>query len=269
MLQNQIMPEGFQHDNVLELLHIAKERRQVVPAEIISVVYPDDVPTWVLRFRDYPDFTGFVPAKETGVPEYLINRFIGQVINVHILGIDKENNYLACTRRSAVEAIEGRVRENLAEDSIITAVVKAILPRIRENPAQLVVDVGGGVLSYIPSREAKIRLSQRLDQQFVVGQALKVKVLSTEPELEVSAKAARPDPWQTTVFNRGQFISGTILNITDNIVFIEPDLAPGIVGIAPVPVLGRIARKDKVNCFVVKCDNVNKKLKLNIKSRIL
>lgn len=270
MSNNQlIMPEGYLDSNIYEVLHFVRERKQIVPATILSISYPDDTPTWVLNFRDYPNFTGLVPAEQTGVEEHLIARFMGQNINVHIVGIDKENNYLACSRKSVVELMEKQVKDNLKQNSVITAVIKAILPRYKDEPSQVVVDIGGGVLTSIPSGQAKLKLSQRLDEQLIVGQAVKVKVLNADEPIEVSIKEAAPSPWETKVFNRGQYISGTILNIANNIVFIEPDLAPGMVGIAPVPLLGSIIRKDRVSCFVVNCDNENKKLKLNIKSRII
>ncbi len=262
------MPEGYVSDNVFEVLHMARDRQQVIPATILSIEYPNDNPTWVIGFRDFIDFKGYVPLEEMGVDIELVPRLIGQNINVNILGIDKENQYLACSRKSVVEMLEPKVKGSLVEGSIITAVIKAILPRTRKSYASLVVDIGGGLLSKIPSNNAKIRLSKPLDRQFVVGQNIRVKVLSTDP-IEVSVKHARANPWQTTVFTRGQFLSGTILEIADDIVFIEPDLAPGIVGIAPYPIAGRIMKRDRVNCILLAFDNEEEKLKLNIKSRIM
>lgn len=270
MIENRqmIMPEGYHGDNIREVIFQARERKQVIPASILSISYPENVPTWELGFRDFPDYKGLVPFREMGVEEYLVTRFMGQDIQVNILGIDHEFKNIVCSRKSVVDKFAPLVQENLRVAQKIKAVIKAILPRTRKNEAELIVDIGGGLLVSISSEKSRIRLSKRLDEQYIVGQVLDVLVMGTEP-IEVSIKDLLANPWETTIFNRGQFLSGTIINIADNIAFIEPDLAPGIVGIAPIPIAGTFMKYDRVSCFVVTFDNEKESLRLNIKSRVI
>ena len=262
-----IRPEGYRHTaDVWEVLYQLKERKIPVIAQVGAIDYAEDKAMWVLAFPDYPGITGLVPEKETGLPMNLINRFVGMEIKVIIAGLDRENNMVACSRKEVVEAAAQQLREQLSVGDIIPVTVKAIL--MKDNIATLVVDVGGGVLVDIPRSQAVIQRSAPLRAQYSIGQTIPAMVASVEPLL-VSIRAARPDPWSQADYKRGQFISGTVYRIVDGNAFIEPDLTPGVLGLAPLPLLGDVQKGYRVSCKVRYFAADQKKLHLYLVNRIM
>lgn len=260
-------PEGFRHTpDIWETLYQFKERNIPVVGQIGAIDYAEDKMIWVLIFPDYPNITGIVPEAETGLARNLIKHFVGMEIRVVIKGLDRSNNIVACSRREVVENAAGFLKENLQTGDIISSTVKAILRG--EKTTCLIVDIGRGVLVEIPRSQAAIRIAAPLRQQYDIGQTVKVKVMSTEP-LKVSVKGAQPDPWSRADYKRGQYISGTVFLIKDGNVFVEPDLTPGILGLAPIPLLGDINKSDRVSCKVRNFSAEQKKLHLFLEKRIV
>lgn len=262
-----IRPEGYRHTaDVWEVLYQLKERKIPLTAQIGAIDYAEDKVMWVLAFPDYPGITGLVPETETGLPTNLINRFVGMEIKVIIAGLDRENNIAACSRKEVVEAAEQQLKENLSAGDIIPVTVKAIITK--ERIATLVVDIGGGVLADVPRSQAVIRRSASLREQYSIGQTVPAMVASVEPLL-VSIRAARPNPWSLADYKRGQFISGTVYRIVNGHVFVEPDLTPGVLGLAPLPLLGDVQKGYRVSCKVRYFSAGQKKLHLYLVNRIM
>lgn len=262
-----IRPEGYRNTaDVWETLYQLKERNIPVTAQIGAIDYVEDKIIWVLFFPDYPNITGLVPESETGLPLNLISRFVGMEINVVIKGLDRENKIVACSRKEVVEVATQQLEERLSVGDIIEGTVKAIIRK--ETTTVLVVDIGGGVLVEIPRSQAAIRRSAPLRAQYNIGERVLVKVISTEP-LQVSIRAAIPDPWKQADFKRGQFISGTVYLVKDGNVFIEPDLTPGVLGLAPLPMLGDVQRGYRVSCKVRYFSSEQKKLHLYLVNRLV
>jgi small subunit ribosomal protein S1 len=265
-----VKPEGYKPaTDPWEALFSAKERGAVLTARVAALDYPNDTPTWVLVFDDFDGIRGLVPASETDLPDPgLMRRFVGQVVNVKIKGLDKDNKLVACSRREAVA--EARQRLSFAEGQVVECTVRAVLGRSDGKPARLLVDVGGGLLVEIPYHQAALRLAQPLSRQFRIGETVTAKVTTVNNGLPtLSLRAARPDPWERADFRRGACISGTVHAVReskedDRIVFIEPDLAPGILGIAPYPLDGDVRRGDRVNCAVANFSREERKLRLRL-----
>lgn len=268
-----IKPEGylFQVEDMEKLYHVMRQNR-IIDAQIVSVAYPEDTPTWVATFKEYPDVRGYIPASESGINEIsesLMQRMVGLEINVKIKAIDKEHKILACSRKEAVETAEKLLKENLIEGQIIPVIVKAILPSTDNDPAALLVDISGGYLVKVEAGQAKRKLSQTLKNQYTPGQNIKVMVTATDP-ISVSVKKAYPSPWeQARSYERGQSLSGTVVDVkivnNNSIVFIEPDLTPGLTGIASYPLEGQVSIGDRLACFVANCIPEEEKLRLRIR----
>ncbi|MDI6907913.1 MAG: hypothetical protein QMC81_10590 [Thermoanaerobacterales bacterium] len=269
-----LKPESYQVPaDQWETLFQAKERGTVLTARVGALDYPDGVPTWILAFPNLDGARGLVPAAEAGVDKSLMRRFVGQDIRVKVKGLDRTLGLVACSRREAVE--EARTRLDTHTGQVLECSVRAILGRDRENgkPPRLLVDIGGGVVVEIPEVRAALRLSQALNRQYRVGEILRAKVQAlAEDGLPVlSVRDARPDPWERADFRRGSIISGTVYTVretragTARIVYVEPELTPGILGIAPYPLVGEIRPGDRVTCAVATFDRGNRKLRLRLR----
>lgn len=262
-----LKPEGYRHvADTWEVLFQMKERERPVEAQVGAIDYVDGKPVWILVFPNYPGIKGYVPDQETGVDASLISRFVGQDIMVQIKGFDRDNNIVACSRKKVVEEAAENLKERLAVGNIIPVTVKATM--MKGDTSTLVVDVGGGVLIDIPRSQAVIRRAATLRAQYGIGETVDALVTSVDP-LQVSIRAARPDPWSQADYKRGQFISGTVYQITDNNVLIEPDLTPGILGLAPLPLLGEIQKGYRVSCKVRYFSADQRKLHLYLVNRVL
>lgn len=258
-----LKPEGYKHTaDIWEVLFQLKERNRPIAGQVGAIDYVNDEPVWVLAFPEFPGIKGYVPSRETGIDTRLISRFVGQEVMVQVKGLDHQNNLIACSRKELVALAEKTLSEELKIDDVIPVTIKAVLVD-EKMQSRLVVDAGGGFLLEIPRSKAVKRLSVPLRQQYTVGQTVDARVIGRDP-LEVSIRAAQPDPWTLVDYKRGQFISGSIYRVVSGTVFIEPDLSPGLLGLAPVPLEGSIKKGDRVSCKVYSFTAEKKKLHLSI-----
>lgn len=267
-----LKPEGFSvTPDPLEVLFHAKEKDQTLDAQVVAVDYVDGSSTWVLVFPGLDGVKGLVPAAEAGLPDArLMPRFVGQRVSVKVKGVDRENGLAACSRREAVAEAAAKLLPLLARDPdrVLDAVVRCVVPG---SPPRLLVDVGGGVLAEVPASQARVYLTRPLGAQYAPGQKVKVKVTRVDPDtgaVAASIKKARPNPWEQADFKRGQFVSCTVFAVKNGIVFLEPDAAPGVLGIAPVPLVGEVSRGDRVSCAVASFDRGRKRLRLRLRGRL-
>lgn len=258
-----IRPEGYRETaDEWEVIFQMKERKMPVNAKVGAIDYIEGQAVWVLVFPDFMGIKGYVPATETGVDQKLIPRFVGQDVRVLIKGLDRQNSLLACSRRELVEQIEEELPGHFQVEDIIPVTVKAVM--LDENRHSfLMVDAGGGYLVEVPRSRAVKQLSIPLRQQYTVGQTVNARVIQTDP-LEVSIRDAWPNPWELADFKRGQFISGTVYRVVNNTIFVEPDLCPRLLGLAPVPLQGDIAKGNRVSCKVYAFSAEQNKLHLSI-----
>lgn len=227
-----------------EKLHQVMRRGRIISAQIGAVERLDE-PTWIVSFPDYPSFRGLVPLSASGLDEPIMYAMIGQQVQVVIKGID--GAIIACSRQDAVEKVQEQVMAGIKQDDTLPVTIVAVVTR-EERPV-VVVDVGQGVLCEIPRSKAAIKYTVPLRQQYRPGQTVPVKVLTTDP-VALSVRDARPDPWTLADFRRGSIISCTVYQVKGQLVFLEPDLCMGILGLAPVPLMGDVARGMRVTAKV-------------------
>lgn len=241
-----------------ELLYQIMKQNRVVVAQIGAIEKLDE-PTWIVTFPEYPSFRGLVPLSEAGVDEPLMYVMVGQEIEVVVKGVDTEAGIVACSRKEAVEKISEQVLSRLEVDQIIPTTAIGVI--YRDKRPFLVVDVGQGVFVEIPRGKAVTCYTKPLKEQYRAGQTVSCKVMSIDP-LELSIRDARPAPWTRADFRRGSIISGTVYNVANELVFVEPDLTMGILGLAPVPLRGNVSRGMRVSCRVRFFDPEKRKLHL-------
>jgi len=263
-------PEGFtQTTDRWEELFYAKKRGYPVEGTVSRVTWVDERPVWEL---DLDGATGLVPASETGLEDVsLMPRYVGQKVNVIVKGIDREAGIVACSRREAVANALERFFAEVKEGMTIPAVVKAVLPRdeVSGLPERLVVDVGGGVLTEVPRRDATASRVARLGDLYPPGKPVVVKLVQADRQtgkIRVSM-VLEADPWETFEAKRGDFLAGKVVKQADKIVFLE--VRPGVTGIAQAPLRGTLRRGDTVPVMVTVFDRSAKKLHLKIRGRKL
>ncbi len=224
-----------------------------------------DEPTWIVSFPEYPFFRGLIPLSASGVDERLMYAMVGQQIWVTVKGLDAESEIVACSRQEVLEKVSEQVMSRIEVGKIISATTIATV--YRENKPFLVVDIGQGIFFEIPRSKAAICYTKPLRDQYRPGQTVNCKVLATDP-LNLSIRDARPNPWVRANFRRGSIISGTVYVVQDEKVFVEPDLCMGILGLAPIPLRGDIARGMRVSCRVRFFDAEKRKLHLWLVNRL-
>jgi small subunit ribosomal protein S1 len=270
-----IKPEGYQLPaDPRDVLHQARETGRAMDAVVTRVTYLESGPVWEISFPGLDGARGLVPRSEMDVPDALVNRMVGQAIRVKVRGVDRESGLAACSRREAVADAAERLLGSVKEGQVLECLVRAVLPASDGRPPRLVVDAGGGYLVEIPRRDAQVSESVPLSAQYRPGQPVRATVKRVDPQtgtLELSVKAANPDPWAgCPEYKRGDIVAGRVAAVARNkagsrFVFVEAEGSPGVIGIAPVPLRGTLRRGDRVSCAVASFSRENRKLHLRIR----
>jgi ribosomal protein S1 len=254
--------EGVQqYRDAWEEVYQAYKAERNLPAKVLEVQYHDNIPAWLV---DVQGIKGLIPSSETGLGKALIPQFVGTQIFVQVTQMKEGIDFIGCSRQKAVEFNKDKL--NFQEGQLIPVMIRGYLGREGDQPARLVVDVGYGVLAEIPRQQAARRFAGSLREQWPLGLQTQAKVTAIlDGMLILSIKEALSDPWLSADFSRGGFISGTVVRVSDKLLFIEPDSTPGILGITNRPLRGEVSRGSKVTCTVVTFKREEKKLRLRLK----
>ena len=243
--------------DVMEYLFQARLSREAVPATIAALDFMVDGPVWVLSFLGLDGVKGLVPASEAGVDARVMSRLVGQKIKVRVKGIDRENRLAACSVREVFEeAVKKLKAGDILEGTVLTTA-----------PGGTLLVIADDALIEIPKEKARKFLSLPIYQQYTPGQKIEVKIAAID-EGEAIGEAVLPDPWSIADYKRGQFVSAVVYRVRNNIVWLEPELTPGLLGIAPAPVKGTLERGDRVIAAVATFDPSVKKLRFRIVRRL-
>lgn len=259
-----LIPAGFTAEaNIWDRIYAVMRQNHTIVGNVGSISNINDTYTWEVMIPEFPAQRALVPINETGLEEVVFNKMVGQDVYLRIQGCDPENNLLACSYSEAVEAVKELVVGRLAIGKRIPAVIKAIVSK----PPRLIVDIGGGVLVEIGSKEARRYYSRYLNEQYQPGQQIEVDVVSLDP-VQLSLRTVYGDPWQQYSFTRGQIVVATVIQIYDEYMTLETDIAPGMIGTAPVPVFNTIFAGDRVQCSVTRFLREERKLNLRVRNRV-
>lgn len=243
--------------DVMEYLFQARLSRESVPALIAGLDFMVDGPTWILSFPNLDGVKGLVPVFEAGVEERVMSRLVGQKIKVRVKGIDRANKLAACSVREVfIEAATKLNPGDILEGTVLTTA-----------PGGTLLVLAGDALVEISKEKARKFLSLPLYQQYTPGQQVEVRIVNID-DGKVIGEVSLPDPWEHADYKRGQFVSAIVYKIKDGIVWLEPELTPGLLGIAPVPVKGGLERGDRVVAAVATFDASQKKLRFRIVRRL-
>ncbi|SFH33543.1 small subunit ribosomal protein S1 [Desulfotomaculum arcticum] len=223
-MEFKIAPEGIKlrDMDVWEDFYDSKERG--IPMEaIISGIkrVPNEEDCWELIFENKPGIIGYCSASESGLPKRTpINEFAGQKIICIVSRIDKKNSAVICSRKDIVESNLKKLIKQLTQGEIINALVRAV-------NRNAYVDIGGGVIIRIPQEKARLSDGVPLEVQYSARDIIKVEVAYLNKENQ-TIEVEPVDPWGQQLYNRGDVLSGQVVQIRDNLAFIK--VKTGIIG---------------------------------------
>ena len=223
-----LAPEGFDMRDVDPWgpLYEAKTYGTILAANIVrrrEIANHGD--TWEIEFPHHPGVFGLVPEAQTGLPEGTpMSNMVGAMINVKVMGIDRQEGLAACSRKEAVDQYLTKLIRKLAVGERIPGLVKFL------GEGSVYTDIGGGVLVKLSAEQARISRGVPLDVQYQAEDRVELIV----KRLDFGAKAIEVDlvnPWERWVFNRGEILLGKVVTIREKLAFIR--VKPGVIGLVP------------------------------------
>jgi small subunit ribosomal protein S1 len=174
----------------------------------------------------------FMPGSQADPrPVHNLDALVGQDIPVKIIKLNRRRGNVVVSRKTALEeAIHVRkaaTLEHLAEDSVVTGVVKNL------TDYGAFIDLGGidGLLHVTDISHGRITHPSEV---LHVGDEITVKVLKfdrAKERVSLGMKQLEPDPWETVAerYPVNARVIGRVVNVTDYGAFIE--LEPGVEGL--------------------------------------
>ncbi|MDN4493880.1 30S ribosomal protein S1 [Ureibacillus aquaedulcis] len=218
---------------------------------------------------------GFVPASL--VEDHFVEDFEdykGKTLTFKITELDKEKGRLILSHRAVLEEQKASKKKRVLDEISAGDVIEGKVQRLA--PFGAFVDIGGV--------DGLVHISQvshdHIDDVSTVlseGQAVKVKVLSVDPENErisLSIKDTLPGPWSKVEqeVTKGSVLTGTVRRLVSFGAFVE--LFPGVEGLVHISQISHkhintpheaLKEGDEVQVKVLDVNSEEKRLSLSIK----
>lgn len=178
---------------------------------------------------------GFVPASM--VSDHFVedlSQFKGQTLEFKIVEIEPSENRLILSHRAIVEKQRAAQREEIMSKLQAGDTVEGKVARLTNFGA--FVDLGG-VDGLVHVSEIAYERVEKPSDVLKVGQEVKVKVLSVDPErnrISLSIKQTLPEPWDGIEDKapQGSVLDGTVKRLTSFGAFVE--VFPGVEGLVHI-----------------------------------
>ncbi|SOC37761.1 30S ribosomal protein S1 [Ureibacillus acetophenoni] len=218
---------------------------------------------------------GFVPASL--VEDYFVEDFEdykGKTLSFKITELDKEKGRLILSHRAVVEEQKNskkkQVLSGIKEGDVLDGTVQRIAP------FGAFVDIGG-IDGLVHISQVSHDHVEDVNQVLTKGQAVKVKVLSVDPENErisLSIKDTLPGPWSNIEERvaKGSVLTGTVRRLVSFGAFVE--LFPGVEGLVHISQISHkhintphevLKEGQEVEVKVLDVNSAEKRLSLTIK----
>jgi small subunit ribosomal protein S1 len=170
---------------------------------------------------------GFIPASQLRIAKTL-EKLVGETIPAKILEADKSKNKLILSHRAAMFESMAEHREKTLESLTEGMEMEGEVVKITHFGA--FVDING-IDGLLPLSEISWRRLKHPSDVLVLGQQVKVKLLSVDRQLErisLSMKRMELDPWETVLsrFKEGDLVQGQVSKLLHSGFLAE--LEPGI-----------------------------------------
>jgi small subunit ribosomal protein S1 len=218
----------------------------------------------------------FLPGSQIALRQVQnVDALIGQSMEFKIIKLNKRRRNIVVSRRAVLEEHRARQKseiiQELAKDQIREGQVKNI------TDFGAFVDLGGidGLLHITDMSWGRVSHPSELVQ---IGDRLKVKVLSFDPEKErisLGMKQLTPYPWEDVDkrYHVSERVKGKVVSITDYGAFVE--LEKGIEGLIHISEMSWtrhvrhpskvVAISDQIEAVILKIDKENEKISLGLK----
>lgn len=178
---------------------------------------------------------GFVPASM--ISDHFVedlNQFKGQTLTFKIIEIEPSENRLILSHRALVEQEKAAKREEIMSTIQAGDTIEGKVARLTNFGA--FVDLGG-VDGLVHVSEIAYERVEKPADVLKVGQDVKVKVLSVDPErdrISLSIKQTLPEPWDDIEEKapEGAVLEGTVKRLTSFGAFVE--VFPGVEGLVHI-----------------------------------
>jgi small subunit ribosomal protein S1 len=218
----------------------------------------------------------FLPGSQVALRQVQnIDQLLNQVLRFKIIKLNKRRRNIVVSRRAVLEEERARqktsILKELAKDQVREGVVKNI------TDFGAFVDLGGidGLLHVTDMSWGRV---SHPSEVLAIGDKIKVKVLSFEPERErisLGLKQLTAYPWENVEdkYKVGSKVRGKVVSITDYGAFVE--LEKGVEGLIHVSEMSWtrhvrhpsrvLAIGDTIEAVVLKVDKENEKISLGLK----
>ncbi|HWL13717.1 MAG TPA: 30S ribosomal protein S1 [Ureibacillus sp.] len=218
---------------------------------------------------------GFVPASL--VEDYFVEDFEdykGKTLTFKITELDKEKGRLILSHRAVLEQQKASKKKRVLEEIHAGDVIDGTVQRLA--PFGAFVDIGG-VDGLVHISQVSHDHVEDVSTVLSEGQAVKVKVLSVDPENErisLSIKDTLPGPWASVEqqVTKGAILTGTVRRLVSFGAFVE--LFPGVEGLVHISQISHkhintpheaLKEGDEVQVKVLDVNAAEKRLSLSIK----
>lgn len=218
---------------------------------------------------------GFVPASL--VEDYFVEDFEdykGKTLSFKITELDKEKGRLILSHRAVVEEEKANKKKQLLENLKAGDVLDGTVQRLA--PFGAFVDIGG-VDGLVHISQVAHEHVEDISTVLQEGQAVKVKVLSVDPNQErisLSIKDTLPGPWENIGERvaKGAVLTGTVKRLVSFGAFVE--VFPGVEGLVHISQISHkhintphevLKEGEEVQVKVLDVNEQEKRLSLSIK----
>ncbi len=192
---------------------------------------------------------GFVPASHVDLrPVSDLSDFVGEVMKLKILEIDRNRRKVVLSRKKALEEQREKMKEQTLSELVEGQIINGEVARLTNFGAFVNL---GGVDGLVHISEMSWKRIKHPSEIVRVGEAVDVRVLGVDPKKErisLSLKQARPDPWQDMDknFGVGTVVQGKVTKLAKNYAFVEVE--DGVEGLVPLSELSefRVSKSSDV-----------------------
>lgn len=227
---------------------------------------------------DVANHKAFMPAGQVDLRHIAeLEVFIGEKMPCEVIEIDRQRARIILSRRSALEAERGRLREDLLKKIKVGDQMSAVITSLQ--PYGAFADLGGvdGLIHISDLSYERIKEPSDVVKE---GDRVEVKVLKIDesqdpPRIGLGLKQTMADPYQARAgeVKEGATVTGKVTKLMDFGAFVE--LAPGVEGLIHISELShdRINRVSQVvkpgeiiNVKVLSVDHGKRRIALSIKA---
>ncbi len=221
---------------------------------------------------DFESTRGFIPTSHLDPRHFLNNKSISDLsflesekLSAKIIELDQRRNRIVLSERAAIaDESSGKRKkrlQKLKEGDVVEGIVAACLD------FGVFVDIGDGLDGLVYQKELSWSLLDNPAEEYSVGDKVKAKVLSVDPDsaqISLSFRALQNNPWEDLELEEGDIVKGTVKKIVSYGAFVDLDRdLEGLVHISEAK--GPLEVGEKIEAKVVEISPEEKKISLSTK----